>query len=95
MKILSVSCLIGALMLGLFAAWVATVPQQTNGNQVVAGWLKCKGSTGASCKPKPGESCSDSHIVCYNSGGGKDCMVMKNYVCLHTGCVQVKDEECI
>ena len=95
MKILSVSCLIGALMLGLFAAWSAVAPQQTNGNQVVAGWPKCIGDTGAYCQPKAGQSCSASRLVCYDSGGGKDCATLKNFVCTSTGCVIVKDEACL
>jgi hypothetical protein len=95
MKILSVSCLIGALMLGLFAAWVAAAPQQTNGNQVVAGWDKCKDEGNAHCSPiDPEKSCSGVHIVCTNTSGGKDCSNI-NMSCFAKNCKSAWDKSCL
>lgn len=95
MKILSVSCLIGALMLGLFAAWVATAPQQTNGNQVVAGWEKCKDEHNANCsRIDPEKPCNAVHIICTNTSGGKDCTNI-NMSCFGKNCVRAYDKACL
>ena len=104
MKILSISnvCLVGALMLGLFVAWSASCPQQLSERSLIVGGCnpshgdKCKGTSGSNCSPSyPGANCKATHLTCWDSGGGKYCYKLRNYVCLPTRCKNVKDETCV
>lgn len=71
MKILSVSHLyvVGALLLGLFVAWCATMPQLTTGEQ--RGGCPCSEVTRPYCDDKDGGNCTTRHYSCNQSGNGK------------------------
>jgi len=70
MKILSVSHLyvVGTLLLGLFVAWGATMPQLTTGEQR-GGWPTCDGAPDVDCAALEGEVCNSS---CTECGAGND-----------------------
>jgi len=74
MKILSVSHLyvVCALMLGLFAAWCATMPQLTSGEQR-GGCKECSSTINPYCTDKPGHTCYIRHIAC-SGDGSQNCI---------------------
>ena len=76
MKILGISnvSLVGALILGVLAAWSATGPQRISGNQLVAGCLSPCEQWAVTCKDAPGKKCKTSPDYCrYNEDKDGDC----------------------
>jgi len=70
MKILSVSHLyvVGALLLGLFVAWGATMPQLTTGEQLGGCREQCTITSNPYCASKDGGKCLTRHEQCTGSG---------------------------
>jgi len=68
MKILSVSHLyvVGALLLGLFVAWGATMPQLTTGEQ--RGGCNCTTTSNPYCASTDAGTCYTRHRQCTGTG---------------------------
>lgn len=75
MKILSVSHLyvVCVLMLGLFVAWGATMPQLTTGEQR-GGWPPCTDAPLKKCPALEGKVCNSKCYKC-DSSGDNNCRI--------------------
>lgn len=101
MKFLSISnvCLVGALILGVWAAWSAAMPQRISGNQLVAGCLSPCEWWAVTCQSKPNKACTTKPDYCrykttggecYNAGGST------TYQCENLpDCVRRRDKICV
>jgi hypothetical protein len=102
MKFLSISnvSLVGALILGVLAAWSAAGPQRISGNQLVAGCLSPCEWHAVTCDNKPEKICRTSPDYCrykatggecYNAGGSTT-----TYQCVNNvNCVRRVDKICV
>lgn len=93
MKILSVSHLyvVCVLMLGLFVAWGATMPQLTTGEQR-GGCPACSDAPDVDCAALEGEVCNSSCTTC-NDAGDKKCITQATHcTCAdpYDGCANVR-----
>jgi hypothetical protein len=100
MKILSISnvCLVGVLILGVWAAWSATGPQRISGNQVGAGRCGCTWKDNLACTKLPFRTCTLKYSGCQNGDYDGYCMGLKDQLTCKgdiTNCLKRGDEVCI
>jgi len=96
MKILSVSCLIGALMLGLFVAWGATAPQVITGEQIAGGCpcLNVKGNSPCG-DAYEGAECDRYWAACTGTSEDLLCYDIRASSCNgSTKCAKHQDQAC-
>ena len=96
MKTLSISsvCLVGALMLGLFAAWGATAPQVITGEQIAGGGCPCSNVRPKTCPDKGDYTCEKEAVQC-NTTGDLECSNVNQSGCFPSiKCVGQYNQDC-
>lgn len=98
MKILSIFnvCLVGALILGVWAAWSAIAPQLISGEQLEGGCPPCLSvKENSPCGDTGGGTCNRYWTKCTGTSEDLICYDIRESSCMWSDyCVNHKDQSC-